>query len=199
MSAPAMTVPDTLPDVLPDLLQPSRKHEVGPLRRTLRGFYKALLLFACLSMLMAFGTIVLGVVARQAAWDVPGLDAYAGYAIAAALFLALPETLQHGDHIRVTLLMQRLPRAAATALEFWSLAAGLLLSGLMAYFAARLVWTSYLTHDVSPSADATPLWIPQIAMALGCIGFALAFADALLAQLQGREFFVSSGETARVE
>ena len=28
----------------------------------------------------------------------------------------------------------------------------------------------------SPGADASPLWIPQVAMALGCVGFAIAFA-----------------------
>ena len=40
-------------------------------------------------MLAAFGSVALGVVARQAQWDIPGLDAYAGYAIVCALFLAL--------------------------------------------------------------------------------------------------------------
>jgi TRAP-type C4-dicarboxylate transport system permease small subunit len=37
--------------------------------------------------------------------DIQGLDAYAGYAIAATLFFALPTALMHGDHIRVTLLL----------------------------------------------------------------------------------------------
>lgn len=191
MTAPTLTVPDA-PRAGPARAATAR-------RRALRGVYQASLLLACASMLMALGTIILGVVARQAGWDVPGLDAYAGYAIAAALFLALPDTLQHGDHIRVTLVLQRLPRRAARALELWSLVAGLGLAGCLAFFAARLVWMSYLTHDVSPSADATPLWIPQIAMALGCVGFTLAFAEALLAQWQGREFFAASGDTARVE
>jgi len=163
-------------------------------------FYKTLLLLACVSMLTAFGTIMLGIGARQAGWDIPGLDAYAGFSIAAALFLALPGTLRHGDHIRVTLALQRLPERGRTVLEYWSLGAGLALSLYLAWYACRLVWMSHLTHDVSPSADATPLWIPQIFMALGCIGFALSFVDALLARLKDQPFFAPvAGEIARVE
>jgi hypothetical protein len=37
-------------------------------------------------------------------------------------------------------------------------------------------------------------------MALGCIGFALAMLDALIARIQGRTFFsVAEGETANIE
>lgn len=164
-------------------------------------FYKTLMLLAGLSMLAAFGTIMLGVVARLAHWDIPGLDAYAGFSIAAALFLALPETFRHGDHIRVTLVLDRLPARARAAMELGCLAAGLALAVCLAWFACRMVWISYTTHDVSASADATPLWIPQLSMALGCIGFAVAFADAFLARLRARVFStVNTGaELARVE
>jgi TRAP-type C4-dicarboxylate transport system permease small subunit len=164
-------------------------------------FYNALMLLACLSMLAAFGTIMLGVMARLAHWDIPGLDAYAGFSIAAALFLALPETFRHGDHIRVTLVLDKLPVRARGTMELACLASGLALALCLAWFACRLVWISYVTHDVSASADATPLWIPQLSMALGCIGFAAGFADAFIARLAARTFFnVSAGaELARVE
>lgn len=166
----------------------------------LHRFYRSLLALACVAMAAAFATILLGIVARLAHWDIPGLDAYAGYAIAAALFLALPETLRHGEHIRVTLLLQRLPERGRTAMEIGCLAVGLGLTTYLAWYACRLVWVSYLTHDVSPAADATPLWLPQMAMALGCIGFAVAFAHALIAKLRrGRFFAPSASEPVRVE
>ncbi|HVL44901.1 MAG TPA: TRAP transporter small permease, partial [Acidovorax sp.] len=60
------------------------------------------------------------------------------------------------------------------------------------------VWISYITHDISPAADASPLWIPQISMAMGCIGFALAFAHALVLRFQGTAFMAVS-EAARSE
>jgi TRAP-type C4-dicarboxylate transport system permease small subunit len=163
-------------------------------------FYRSLLVLSCLSMLAAFCSIALGILARLAHWDIPGLDAYAGYSIAAALFLALPDTLRHGDHIRVTLVLQKVPARVRGLLEAWCLAAGFAIAAAMAWFACRLVWVSYTTHDVSPSSDVTPLWIPQLSMALGCIGFTLAFADAALARINAREFFhVEPGEMARAE
>lgn len=150
---------------------------------------RALAVLAALAMLAAFGSVALGVVARIAGWDIGGLDAYAGYAIAAALFLALPQTLRRGEHLRVTVLRDRLGARGRAALDAWSLAAGVLLCAYLAWHALRLVWLSHQMHDVSPAADATPLWIPQVAMALGCTGFALAMADALVARWRGRDVF----------
>ncbi|HJV95346.1 MAG TPA: TRAP transporter small permease [Albitalea sp.] len=180
-----------------DAVAPSRP---SLLRSLTTNFYRLLGALACLAMVAAFVVIVLGVAAREFGIDIAGLDAYAGYSIAAALFLALPMTLQRGDHIRVTLFLDKLPTRWRGALEYWSLASGLVLTLYVAVFACRLVWISYLTHDVSSAADATPLWIPQIAMALGSIGFALSFADALWARVRGRPFFENGGdEIARVE
>jgi TRAP-type C4-dicarboxylate transport system permease small subunit len=163
-------------------------------------FYKTLLFLACLSMVAAFGTILLGIVARLAHWDIAGLDAYAGYSIASALFLALPDTLRHGDHIRVTLVLHKLPARLRGWFEAWCLACALGLTSFMAYYACNMAWVSYVTHDVSPGSDMTPLWIPQLTMALGCIGFALAFIDASLARLGDRQFFpTESADLARAE
>jgi TRAP-type C4-dicarboxylate transport system permease small subunit len=152
----------------------------------LRRVYGALAALAGVALVGAFAAVLLGVVARKAGWDIPGLDAYAGYAIAAALFLALPHTLQRGEHIRVTLVLARLPQRVRGAMEAWCLVAGFVLALYLAWFAGRLVWQSYLMHDVSSGADATPLWIPQSAMALGAAGFALAFGEALVARFAGR-------------
>lgn len=162
-------------------------------------FYQGLLFLSCVSMIAAFVSVLLGVIAREMHWDLPGLDAYAGYAIACSLFLALPATLQRGDHIRVTLLLDRLPSRARGVLEWLCLVGGLAIALTLAWFAVRLVWMSWTTHDISPGADATPLWIPQIGMALGCTGFALSFAHAMVMRLQGDHFIAVSTEAAHIE
>jgi TRAP-type C4-dicarboxylate transport system permease small subunit len=164
-------------------------------------FYRFLMFLSCVAMVAAFLSIMLGVAARELNWNIQGLDAYAGYAIAAALFLALPGTLRHGDHIRVTLVMQRLSPRAQNILEYWCLAAASALSVYIAFFSCRLVWVSFATHDISPGADASPLWIPQLAMALGCIGFAASFLHALWARWTGAVFFdvLAEGELAKTE
>jgi TRAP-type C4-dicarboxylate transport system permease small subunit len=165
-----------------------------------QGMSRILGALACVAMVAGFLAVGTSIVSRLVGWDVPGLDAYAGYSIAAALFLALPMTFQRGDHIRVTLFLDKVPARGRNVLEYWGLGAGVALTLYFAYFAIRLVWISYATHDISTSADATPLWIPQIAMALGCIGFALSFADALVARFQKRAFFdAPSDEMTRVE
>ncbi len=160
--------------------------------------YSSMMFLACISMLAAFLAIMLGVAAREMSWDIQGLDAYAGYSIAAALFLALPGTLQHGDHIRVSLLMQRSPVWLQNILEYWALFAGFAIAVFMTWYAGRLAWVSYSTHDVSPAADATPLWIPQLTMVIGCAGFALAMLHALIARISGRTFFAEN-TSANVE
>ncbi|MBI5257977.1 MAG: TRAP transporter small permease [Burkholderiales bacterium] len=171
------------------------------MRPVLTRFYALLCTLSALAMAATFVVVMLGIVGRETGWfNLRGLDAYAGYSIAAALFLALPETLRRGDHIRVTLLLQRLPERPRRWLETWCLGAGVALALYLAWFACRLVWTSQLTHDVSPSSDATPLWIPQLAMALGCVGLAVALADALACHASGRPFFdLAAGEAAHVE
>ena len=114
------------------------------------------------------------------------------------MFFALPSTLQNGDHIRVTLILDRLPARWRSAFEWFCLVSALVLSVYIACYAVRSVWISYITHDISPAADASPLWIPQISMAMGCIGFALAFAHALVLRFQGTAFMAVS-EAARSE
>lgn len=151
--------------------------------------YRALLVLACVSMVAALVSVMLGIVGRQIDWNLPGLDAYAGYSIAAALFLALPAAFKHGDHIRVTLLLQALSPRVRCYFEQGCLVTGLVMSAYLFWFSSKLVWVSYSLHDVSPAADVTPMWIPQLSMAIGCGGFLLAFIHALVARLQGQEFF----------
>jgi TRAP-type C4-dicarboxylate transport system permease small subunit len=166
----------------------------------LKKFYQFLLILSGVSMVAAFGIIILGVAAREFVWDIQGLDAYAGYAIAATLFLALPASLRHGDHIRVTMVLQKLSPRALNVFEYWCLAAASALSVFFAWYAVRMVWQSYVFHDVSAGADATPMWIPQLLLALGVIGLAIAFIDALVSRMQGRPFFEEAdGESARAE
>jgi TRAP-type C4-dicarboxylate transport system permease small subunit len=166
------------------------------MRKALDHFYDGLMALAALSMVSAFVAVVLGIADRQFALGLRGLDAYAGYAIAAALFLALPGTLKRGEHIRVTLLLQRAPRGLQNALEAWCLLAGVLLTSMLAWYACRLVWLSHTTNDISQGSDASPLWIPQLAMALGCVGLAVAFLDAAFSRIVGQQFYADAGDEA---
>lgn len=168
--------------------------------RLLDGFYRWLLFFAAIFTFLAFVSIVLGVASRHIGFEVAGLDAYAGYSIAAALFLALPGTLRHGEHIRVTLFLNRATGTTRKILDYWCLLAGSGIALYLAWYAVRLVWLSHITEDVSPGTDRTPLWIPQLTMAIGCIGFAIALLEDLYRKITGNEREqADSSEAAHIE
>ncbi|KXB32066.1 hypothetical protein AT959_03115 [Dechloromonas denitrificans] len=135
------------------------------------------------------------------ALDLPGADAYAGYCTATAAFLALAPTLRRGEHIRVTLIINQLPAAAHRYLDIFCHLVAVVLAGALAWFSIRLVLQSREFFDISTGLDATPLWIPQIGMAVGTSLFALAFVMDLVLLLTGRTLREEAldGEPAHIE
>lgn len=169
------------------------------MRRLLDALYDGAAWLAALFMVALLISVLLSILGRQLHFNIPGIDAYAGYLMAAAGFLALAHTLKRGEHIRVTLLINALRGGARRALELWSLGLATLLALLFAFYSCRLAWQSHAFHDISTSNDATPLWIPQLAMAVGTVVFAIAFADELVLELRGRRVQATSGEALRNE
>ncbi len=149
-------------------------------RRALDALYDAAGILAALFMVGTLAMVLLGVSSRLLRWFVPGTDAYAGYCMAAAGFLALAHTFRRGEHIRVTLILEHVGAKARRGLELWSLAAGSLLAALFALYSVRLVFVSWDFNDISTGNDATPLWIPQLAMAFGSLVLVIALVDALV-------------------
>ena len=156
------------------------------MRRILDFVYDAAAWLAALAMIGVLVMVLLSIVSRQAGFHFAGTDAYAGYAMAAAGFLALAHTLKHNEHIRVTLLLSHVKGRAHHALELWALSAAVLLAGLFAFYSVRLAWQSRVLNDISTGNDATPLWLPQLAMALGTVVLLVAFIDEWVLELRGR-------------
>jgi TRAP-type C4-dicarboxylate transport system permease small subunit len=95
--------------------------------------------------------------------------------------------LKRGEHIRVTLILQHVGAKAQRGLDIFCHTAGFFLAGALAWFSLRLVWQSYTFHDISQGNDATPLWIPQICMAVGAVVLCVAVADDLILLLRGEK------------
>lgn len=169
------------------------------MRRTLDALYNGAAALAALFLVGLLGMVLLSIVERQLGFNVPGTDAYAGYLMAASGFLALAHTLKRGEHIRVTLLLGALKGRWKKGLELWALAFASAISALFAWYCCRLAWQSHSYHDISTANDATPLWIPQIAMAVGSVILAIAFADELVLEASGQRVNKSSGEALRNE
>jgi TRAP-type C4-dicarboxylate transport system permease small subunit len=169
----------------------------------MRGFldrlYSAAGYAAAFFMVMTLLMVVAGIADRALALGWRGTDMYAGYAMAACGFLALAHTFKRGEHIRVSLLLQAASPRVKRALEIWSLFAAGTLAAALAFYAVKLTWQSWDFHDVSTGNDATPLWIPQIGMALGAIVLFIALLDDFILELRGKRVVHSSGEMLRNE
>ncbi len=164
------------------------------MRKLLDALYTGSAWLAALFMIGVLVMVLLSMLGRMFNFYIPGTDAYAGYAMAGAGFLALAHTLKSGEHIRVTLIIGKLTGGARRGLELWSLSVAVLLAGLLAIYAWRLTWQSHAFHDISTASDATPLWIPQILMGLGTTVLLIAFIDEWVLELR-RERSHDSVET----
>jgi TRAP-type C4-dicarboxylate transport system permease small subunit len=85
----------------------------------------------------------------------------------------------------VSLLLEHLKLGRRRTMEIACLVVSLFLCGYFAWYAIDMTWTSYQLNDVSQGLVAVPLWIPQLAMALGLVVLAIALADDLLVALRG--------------
>ena len=157
------------------------------MRKSLDVVYNAAAYLAALFLVDTLTMILLGIFGRILNFQVRGSDAYAGYLMAGSGFLALAHTLKRSEHIRVTLILQLLKGGARRALQLVAVAIGAVLAVALAWYSVRLTWLSYAYHDVSSGNDVTPLWIPQIAMALGTLIFAVAVIDEFMLVWSGRE------------
>lgn len=171
----------------------------SPMRRTLDLLYDAAAWLGALLMIGVLVMVLLSITGRLLHFHVRGTDAYAGYCMAGAGFLALAHTLKRNEHIRVTLLLNSLHGAARRGMEIWALSAAVLLAGLFALFAVRLAYQSHLFNDVSTANDATPLWIPQLSMAIGAVILCIAFVDEWVLELKRRRSLGSSEEALHNE
>ena len=172
----------------------------GRIRRILDGLYDAAAYAAAFFMVGILAMVLASVVGRLVGFNLRGSDAYAGYAMAAASFLALAHTLKRGEHIRVTLLLERFGGRFRRPLDIWCHAAGTSFCAVLAWYSVRLVWTSHAFNDISQGNDATPLWIPQVGMAVGAVVLLIAMADDLVRVVRGnRSPGPASAEPKRVE
>jgi TRAP-type C4-dicarboxylate transport system permease small subunit len=168
------------------------KPPAGPVRRALDLVFDGALYLAAVFMVGVLVMVLAGVVGRIAGFNPVGSDAYAGYCMAAASFLALANTLKRAEHIRVMLVLERLGTRTRRSMEVWCHAAGCFFCGALAYFSIRLVVQSREFNDISQASDGTPLWIPEIAMALGTVILFMAMADNFWQYLTNRASVVPS-------
>ena len=169
------------------------------LRKFLDHLYNAAGYMAAFFMIGILLMVLASVVGRAAGFNLRGSDAYAGYCMAAASFLALAHTFRRGEHIRVTLFLERFGGRLRRPLEVWCHAAGTFFCGALAWFSIRLALQSREFNDISQGSDATPLWIPQLAMAVGTVVLLVAMLDGFVRVLRRGPVAAGAHEPERIE
>jgi TRAP-type mannitol/chloroaromatic compound transport system permease small subunit len=140
--------------------------------------------------------VALSIVTRLLGLYVAGLTAYSGYAMAASSFFALAYTFRAGAHIRVALVRNRFGPTGRLVLEVWCLGLASLFTGFLAFYLVRMTWVSWVFGEKSEGGAATPLWIPQTAVAAGATVMAIAAVHALVLTIVRRDPDAAVGSQA---
>lgn len=146
------------------------------LRRILDMLYLGGGIIAAVALILILVIIVLQMLARWTGQVFPGATDYAGYCMAAASFFAFAYALNHGAHIRVSLVLSAMGRYRRWG-ETFCFAIGTVIATYFAWYAVRGTYWSWKLHEISQGLDKTPVWIPQLSMAIGAILLAIAFWD----------------------
>jgi TRAP-type C4-dicarboxylate transport system permease small subunit len=143
-------------------------------------------LLAAFFLFMIGVLVIAQVFGRLFDFLIPSADDFARLCLAASSFLALAYTLRQGAHIRVSLLLERLPPAGARVLELLCLAFGTALTGYFSYYCFDMVHDGILYPDYTIGLIPIPKWIPQIGMTIGVVLLFIAFLDDLVCVLSGK-------------
>ena len=120
-------------------------------------------------------------------------DEFAGYFMGTSAFLALAHTFAADEHIRVTLVVDRVGPATRQVLERLAVTLAAGLAAYLAWHVSKLAWQTWQLDERSSGLIALPMWLPQAAMAFGAITFFLAVAERAWRTWQGASLALAPG------
>jgi TRAP-type C4-dicarboxylate transport system permease small subunit len=156
------------------------------MRRLLDGLYALTSVLAALALVAIAVIVVAQMTGRWSGIQVRSADEFAGYALVATGFLGLAPTYRAGEHIRVSLLVDRLGGRVKHGFETVILVVAAVALVWATVWAGRFVYDSFRFHEMSQGLVPVPMWIPQAPMVFGLGVFALTVIDDLAGALRGR-------------
>lgn len=156
------------------------------MRRVLDFLYAASGVLAAFFMVLMSGLVVAQILARLVGQQVPSADDFARLSMAASAFLGLAFALRSGAHIRVTLVIERVPKPLRRALEIACLATATGISAWFAWSTGDTAIDSWRFGEFTIGQVPIPKWIPLAGMAIGIALLAVAFFEDLVCVLFGR-------------
>ena len=138
--------------------------------------------------LVLIGVLVVAqILARLVNQQIPSVDEFAGYCLAASSFLGLAYSFRSGSHIRVTMIVDKLPAQAQRVVLILVLLFALTMIGVWGYNAIYFIYESWLYKEMSTGIVKYPIWIPQLGMGIGVVLFFLAILEDLVNAVMGKE------------
>ena len=156
------------------------------MRKILTKIYDLAGYAAGLSVLAIFLIMIATTGMRQLGLRTGGTDDVVSWLAAAAAFLGMAHTFQHGDMVRMTLIFEQLSPRLRHAAEVLALLVGSVACCYLAYWVLFSVRESWELQDMANGLIVIPLWIPQLSFAVGAVLLAVALIDELLFVLSGR-------------
>lgn len=130
--------------------------------------------------------ILAQIIARFMGVVIPSSEDFAGWLLSATLFFGLAYTFNAGGHIRVTIMLMRLPKGVRKFFESINMIVGILIVAFLAYYTVFTVYESYDYGDVTDTYLVVPLWAVQLPMAIGSVCLFIAFVDSSIQMLLGK-------------
>ena len=127
------------------------------MRAFLDSLYRLSGALAAVGMVATLVLVATGIVTRPLGIYLPGTDDYAGYAMAACGFFALAYTFKHGEHIRVSLVLERVGPRLRGEREWFPLPPSSAVAATLGIYEGRLMVQSHEFEEISQGVDATQL------------------------------------------
>ncbi len=152
----------------------------------LRSFIYGFSAWSAAFCLIAMTLLILAqIIARLLGIIIPSSEDFAGWLLSATIFFGLAHTFNTGGHIRVTLLLSKLPEKIRKIFEIFALMIGISIAAFLAYYTSFTVYESFDFADVTDTYLAMPLWLVQLPMAIGSLFLLFAIVDSLIVTLTG--------------
>ena len=103
-------------------------------------------------------------------------DEYSAYGLAALIFLGAGYTLKEKGHIRITLVLGRLPQRLALVVELLAGSTATIFVGYITWQLMRMALSTWRYGSTSGTLTGTPLWVPQSLIVVGAAVFTLQMA-----------------------
>lgn len=156
------------------------------MRKFLNGLYLGAGWLAALCVLAICVLMIGQTILREFSVRTGATNDIVAWLCAASAFLAMAHAFKHGDFVRVTLLLERLPPRPRQLFETGALAIACVAIGYLAWWATRFTWESYQFNDIAGGLLPLPMWIPQTTFVVGSWLFFIAVLDEMVLVLRGR-------------